>query len=67
MSAFYEKTKSYYSKDIDHLINFNKNGLWIKEELADKKRIISAMRPEGFKLIDVKIYHLDKLYYLSHL
>ena len=60
MSTFYEKTKSYYSKDIDHLINFNKNGLWIKEEFPEKKRIISAIRPEGFKLVDVKIYHLDK-------
>ena len=60
MSTFYEKTKSNYSKDIDHLINFNKNGLWIKEELEDKKRIISATRPDGFNLIDLKIYHLDK-------
>ena len=39
MSTFYEKTKSNYSKDIDHLINFNKNGLWIKEELKDKKEL----------------------------
>ena len=60
MSTFYEKTKSNYSKDIDHLINFNRNGLWIKEELSDKKRIISANRPEGYNLIDLKIYHLDK-------
>ena len=60
MSIFYEKTKSNYSKDIDHLINFNRNGLWIKEELSDKKRIISANRPEGYNLIDLKIYHLDK-------
>jgi lipopolysaccharide export system permease protein len=60
MSTFYEKTKSNYSKDIDHLINFNRNGLWIKEELLDKKRIISASRPEGYNLIDLKIYHLDK-------
>ena len=27
---------------------FNKNGLWIKEELSETKRIISAERPEGF-------------------
>ena len=60
MSAFYEKTKSYYSKDIDHLINFNKNGLWIKEELPNKKRIITAIKPDGYKLMKVTIYHLDK-------
>ena len=60
MATFYEKTKSNYSKDIDHLVNFNKNGLWIKEELPTAKRIISAERPEGFNLINVKIYHLDK-------
>ena len=52
MSTFYEKTKSNYSKDIDHLVNFNKNGLWIKEELFDK-RIISAERPDGYNLINV--------------
>ena len=60
MATFYEKTKSNYSKDIDHLVNFNKNGLWIKEELSETKRIISTERPEGFNLINVKIYHLDK-------
>jgi len=60
MSTFYEKTKSNYSKDIDHLVNFNKNGLWIKEELSDKKRIISAERPEAYNLINVQIFHIDK-------
>ena len=60
MSIFYEKTKSSYSKDIDHLVNFNKNGLWIKEELPEYKRIISAERPEGYNLINVNIFHLDK-------
>ena len=60
MAKFYEKTRSNYSRDIDHLVNFNKNGLWIKEELPEAKRIISAERPEGFNLINIKIYHLDK-------
>ena len=31
MSKYYEKTKSNYSRDIDHLVSFNKNGLWIKK------------------------------------
>ena len=60
MSRYYEKTKSSFSKDIDHLVTFNRNGLWIKEKLKSKQRIISASKPEGFKLIDVKIFHIDK-------
>ena len=60
MSKYYEKTKSNYSRDIDHLVTFNKNGLWIKENLKKKQRIISAAKPEGFNLIDVTIFHLDK-------
>ncbi len=60
MSKYYEKTKSSYSKDIDHLITFNRNGLWIKENFEDKQRIISAGKPEGKNLVDVKIFHLDK-------
>ena len=31
-----------YSKDIDHLVSFNKNGLWIKESLGAGQRIISS-------------------------
>ncbi len=65
MSTFYEKTKSNYSKDIDHLVNFNKNGLWIKEELPTKKRIISAERPEGYNLINLKIFHFDENFTLT--
>lgn len=60
MSLFYEKTKSNYSKDIDHLVNYNKNGLWIKEELLNSKRIISAERPENFNLINIKVFKLDE-------
>ena len=60
MSKYYEETKSNYSRDIDHLVTFNKNGLWIKENLNSKQRIISAAKPSGFDLIDVKIFHLDK-------
>ena len=50
MSQYYDKTK-IYSKDIDHLVsNFNKNGLWIKENLGDGKRIISAERGDDKEL-----------------
>ena len=35
MVKYYEKTKSQYARDIDHLVTFNNNGLWIKENLKD--------------------------------
>ncbi len=60
MAKYYEITKSNYAKDIDHLVTFNKNGLWIKENLESKQRIISASKPDGINLIDVTIFHLDK-------
>ena len=60
MSKFYEKTKSDYSRDIDHLVTFNKNGLWIKENLKSGQRIITAAKPEGNNLLDLTIFHIDK-------
>jgi lipopolysaccharide export system permease protein len=60
MSKYYEKTKSGFSRDIDHLVTYNRNGLWIKENLQDSQRIISASKPDGFELLDVQIFHLDK-------
>ena len=65
MVKYYEKTKSQYARDIDHLVTFNKNGLWIKENLNNKDRIITATKPEGFNLIDVTIFHFDKNYVLN--
>jgi len=60
MAKYYEKTKSNYSRDIDHLVTFNKNGLWIKESTNKGERIISAAKPDGKNLIDVTIFHLDE-------
>jgi len=63
MSKYYEKTKSNYARDIDHLVTFNKNGLWIKENInIDETRIISAVKIEGFNLHDVTIFRLDQNY-----
>ena len=42
MMKYYEQVKSEYSKDIDHLVSINKNGLWIKENLDQGHRIVSA-------------------------
>ena len=64
MVKYYEKTKSHYARDIDHLVTFNNNGLWIKENLKDGDRVITASRTEKFKLIDVTIFHFDNKYNL---
>jgi LPS export ABC transporter permease LptG len=60
MSKYYEQTKSYYSKDIDHLVTFNKNGLWIKENIDKNSRIISAVKMDKNTLYNVSIFHLDQ-------
>ena len=59
MAKYYEKTKSNYSRDIDHLVTYNRNGLWIKENLLGIQRIISATKPDGVNLLDVTIFHID--------
>ena len=64
MVKYYEKTKAQYARDIDHLVTFNNNGLWIKENLKDGDRVITASRTEKFKLIDVTIFHFDNKYNL---
>lgn len=56
MVTYYEKTKSEYARDIEHLISFNKNGLWIKENFKEGERIITAEKPEKFDLINVTIF-----------
>ena len=60
MSKYYERTKSNYSKDIDHLVTFNKNGLWIKENLNIGKRIISAEEMKDKNLVNISILHLTE-------
>ena len=61
MTKYYEKTKSDYSKDIDHLITFNKNGLWIKEVLSsNEQRIIHAKKAKNNTLEDVTIFFFSE-------
>ena len=64
MSKYYEKTKASYSKDIDHLVTFNKNGLWIKESLVSGQQIITASKKTEKNLKDVTIYVFDEKYNL---
>ena len=65
MSKYYEKTKGYYSKDIDHLATFNKNGLWIKENLKNGERVISASYDKKNKLKDLVLFNFDENYILK--
>jgi lipopolysaccharide export system permease protein len=65
MVKYYEKTKSQYARDIDHLVTFNKNGLWIKEKLEIGERIITAKKPEDSKLIEVTIFSINENYNLD--
>ena len=61
MTKYYEKTKSDYSKDIDHLITFNKNGLLIKEVLiSNEQRIIHAKKAKNNTLEDVTIFFFSE-------
>ena len=48
-------SKSQYARDIDHLVTFNQNGLWIKEPIKDGNRIISAVSISGPKIKNTKM------------
>ncbi|MAW16971.1 MAG: hypothetical protein CMJ01_00135 [Pelagibacteraceae bacterium] len=65
MVKYYELTKSEYSRDIDHLVAINKNGLWTKENLKNGYRIISADEINRNILRKITIFDLDKDYNLK--
>ena len=65
MLKYYEKTKSQYARDIDNLLTFNKNGLWIKEPINNGIRIISADKIEDVHLKNAKIFVFDKNFELN--
>ena len=60
MVKYYEQTKSQYSRDIDHLITINKNGLWIKENTDDGYRIISADGTRDNIIKNITIFNFDE-------
>ena len=64
MVKYYEMTKSKYSRDVDHLVAVNKNGLWIKEYIGSNYRIVSADPTRDNILKNVKIFNLDENYNL---
>ena len=60
MVKYYEQTKSKFSRDIDHLVSINKNGLWIKENVDDGYRIITADETRNNVIKNVIIFNLGK-------
>ena len=62
---YYEKTKSNYARDIDHLVSFNNNGLWIKEYFEDSDRVITASTLNNITLSDLQIFEFDKSYKMA--
>lgn len=60
MSKYYEQVKSEYSRDVDHLINFKKDGLWIKEKFNKNHRFISSKELKDDFLTNITILHLDE-------
>jgi LPS export ABC transporter permease LptG len=65
MVKYYEQTKSGFSKDVDHLISINKNGLWIKENVNNNYRIISADETKNKILKNITIFSLNNEHFLT--
>ena len=59
LSKYYEQVKANYSRDIDHLINFNNDGLWIKETIEENK-VYLLNKLENNVLRNVMIIHLNE-------
>jgi lipopolysaccharide export system permease protein len=59
MVKSYENIKSNHSSYIDHLVSINKNGVWIKENNFNQRRIINAKKIDNNNLIDATILILD--------
>ena len=55
MVKYYEKTKSNYSKDTDHLVTINRNGVWIKESKKNDLYVINAKKLDNNYLTNVSI------------
>jgi len=53
---YYETEKAQYSRDIDHLISINKNGVWIKEIDESGHKIINANKLNDQDLEKISIY-----------
>jgi len=56
---YYETEKAHYSKDVDHLISINRNGVWIKEIDDIGYKIINAEKLNEDILEKVSIFIFD--------
>ena len=59
MMKFYEQEKSKFSRDVDHLLSINKNGVWIKEKSKDNLNLVYAKEMKGNYLFDITIYKFN--------
>lgn len=57
---YYETEKAKYSRDVDHLISINKNGVWIKEISRTGYKIINAEKLNDKELEKISIYIFDE-------
>ena len=60
---YYETEKARYSRDVDHLVSINKNGVWIKEIDEFGYKIINAeeINNETLERISIYIFNDNKL------
>ena len=56
---YYETEKADYSRDVDHLVSINKNGVWIKEIDEFGYKIINAAKLDKDFLKKISIYVFD--------
>jgi lipopolysaccharide export system permease protein len=62
LQNFYIQIKSKYNSEENHLAVITKNGLWIKDEISEKIRIINASKIDNNFLMDIFITEFDKEY-----
>ena len=62
LKNFYIKIKSNYTSEENHLAVITKNGLWIKDVIDDKVKIINATKIDNNYLLDVFITEYDENY-----
>ena len=56
---YYETEKAQYTRDVDHLISINRNGVWIKENNKLGYNIINAETLNNEFLEEISIYVFD--------
>ena len=64
---YYETEKARYSRDVDHLISVNKNGLWVKEMNEASYNIINAESIKENNLKKISIYFFENNKYVKRI